>query len=262
LERKKSCVQARLMWPRIILQAVVATTWTLSMVAPGSAQAQDRYESAGVVMATREAQLSSSIAGKIEHLTLEEGDSFEVGDVVVEFDCQRAEAELRAAQGSVDIAGAQLRAQKELQSYNAGGTLNVEVATAELAIAEARRDMLSVVTEECIVRAPFSGRVLEKLVNQYEMTTEGQPMLRVFDDTALNIELIVPSIWLRWLRPGARFDFTVIELDRSFSATVASIAAAVDPVSQSVNVWGQFDVPNPGVQAGMSGRALFQNPGE
>ena len=250
------------MWPRIILQAVVATTWTLSMVAPGSAQAQDRYESAGVVMATREAQLSSSIAGKIEHLTLEEGDSFEVGDVVVEFDCQRAEAELRAAQGSVDIAGAQLRAQKELQSYNAGGTLNVEVATAELAIAEARRDMLSVVTEECIVRAPFSGRVLEKLVNQYEMTTEGQPMLRVFDDTALHIELIVPSVWLRWLKPGARFDFAVIELDRSFSATVDSIAAAVDPVSQSVNVWGQFDVANPGVLAGMSGRALFQNPGD
>lgn len=232
------------------------------MVAPGSAQDQGRYESAGVVMATREAQLSSSIAGEIKYLELEEGDSFEAGDVVVEFDCQRAEAELRAAQGSVDVAGAQLRVQKELQSYNAGGTLDLEVAVAELAIAEARRDMLSAVTDECIVRAPFSGRVLEKLVNQYEMTTQGQPMLRVFDDTALRIELIVPSVWLRWLKPGARFDFTVVELDQSFSATVASIAAAVDPVSQSVNVWADFDVANPDVLAGMSGRALFQNPGE
>ena len=213
-------------------------------------------------MATREAQLSSAISAEIKHLTLEEGDNFEVGDVVVEFDCQRAEAELRAAQGSVGVADAQLRVQKELQSYNAGGSLNVEIAIAELAIAEARRDMLSAETDACVVSAPFTGRVLEKLVNQYEMTTEGQPMLRVFDDTALQIELIVPSVWLRWLKPGARFDFTVFELEQSVPATVTSIAAAVDPVSQTVDVWGQFDDADPGVLAGMSGRALFPNPGE
>lgn len=262
MEPTKSRGLVRWFRAEVSFRAALIALGAFSLAATGSAEAQDRYESAGVVVATREAQVSSSISGKIERLSLKEGDRFAAGDVLVEFDCRRADAELRAAQGSVDVASAQLRVQKELQSHNAGGSLNLEIATAELAIAEAQRDTLSALAEECVVRAPFSGRVLDKLVNQYEMTTEGQPMLRVFDDSSLQIELIVPSIWLRWLKPGAPFDFTVYELDQTFSATVTSIAAAVDPVSQTVDVWGQVDVSNPEVLAGMSGRALFAHPGE
>ena len=80
------------------------------------------------------------------------------------------------------------------------------------------------------------------------------------DDSTLEVDLIVPSTWLRWVNKGTRFEFDVDELGRSYTAQVDRLGAKVDAVSQTIKITGSF-VDRPGnVLTGMSGTAKFTPP--
>jgi hypothetical protein len=83
-------------------------------------------------------------------------------------------------------------------------------------------------------------------------------LLGIMDDSALELELIVPSKWLVWLKPGANFSVYIEDVERSFDAEVMSIAARIDPVSQSVKIKGRIVGAHRELLAGMGGRAKFE----
>jgi len=76
------------------------------------------------------------------------------------------------------------------------------------------------------------------------------------------VELIVPSAWLVWLKPGQRFDLRVDETGATLPGEVVLPGAKVDPASQSVKVTAKLtgDGVPPGMVAGMSGTAVFPAP--
>ena len=65
---------------------------------------------------------------------------------------------------------------------------------------------------------------------------EGAKMMSIYDDSAFEIETILPSNWLAWLKPGYPMTITVDEIGGSYQARVSRIAGVVDPVSQSVKI--------------------------
>lgn len=83
----------------------------------------------------------------------------------------------------------------------------------------------------------------------------------IIDDGRLELELVVPSHWLRWLKSHQKFRFQVEETGAEHDAIVDRIGAEVDPVSQTVKVYGKLlgDIEN--TLSGMSGIALFSNRG-
>ena len=56
--------------------------------------------------------------------------------------------------------------------------------------------------ERCTIKAPYSGRIVEVLANEYESVDADTKLLSILNDKALEIELIVPSKWLGWLKNG------------------------------------------------------------
>ena len=79
----------------------------------------------------------------------------------------------------------------------------------------------------------------------------------VLDDSSLEIELVLPSSTLSWLKRKSAFTFTVDETHREYPAKVKEIGANVDPASQTVKVVGSFGSLPADVLAGMSGTAQF-----
>jgi multidrug efflux pump subunit AcrA (membrane-fusion protein) len=77
------------------------------------------------------------------------------------------------------------------------------------------------------------------------------------DDTSLEIELVLPSSSLSWLKRKAPFTFTVDETRKGYQARVKEIGANVDAASQTVKVTGVFDAFPTEVLSGMSGSAKF-----
>lgn len=84
--------------------------------------------------------------------------------------------------------------------------------------------------------------------------------LEILDDRSLEVELIAPSRWLAWLKPGYAFTVHIDETDKTYPADITRVGGRVDPVSQTIKVFGEIRGEATELMAGMSGRANIPPP--
>ncbi len=216
----------------------------------------------GVVRPQSKAIISADFQAAVAATNFKEGDRFRKGDLIIEFDCRRHQAELAAAEAQTLEMKLALENNVTLDKYKAVGKSDLEISRARVKRTEAEASGLRARLDQCKVVAPFDGRIEELGIHVHEMPAPGKPFLTIIEDQKLEIELIVPSGWLKWLKPETAFVFTVDETQTVFPARVSRIAAAVDPVSQTVKVMGFFDTDAAasGILSGMSGAAQFDEP--
>lgn len=228
---------------------------------PLNAQEANQLPIRGVVRALNTAAISTDLVVPIKALPFREGQSFKKGDILVSFDCARLIAERATLQAERRIQSLTYQNNQTLLKHRAIGEFEVQISQAKVAKADAQIKRLEVRISQCNVRAPFDGRIEEELVRQYETPKSGVPYIKIIESGASEIELIVPSKWLAWLKIGAKFNFTVDETGKSFNGIVSQLGAAVDPVSQTVEVKGKLINADDSVLVGMSGAGQFDQPG-
>lgn len=79
----------------------------------------------------------------------------------------------------------------------------------------------------------------------------------ILDTSRLEVKMIVPSRWLTWLKPGARFSIRIEELGRVYPARVVRLGARIDPLSQTIPLSGEIVGHHEELLPGMSGTAGF-----
>ena len=204
--------------------------------------------------------LSSEISARIDRIATRIGERFGKGDVLVEFDCAVERAQLARAAAVETQASKTLAISKRLASLKSIGKLEVDSAAAEVEKATAEHAVAQASVEKCKILAPFAGVTVEQRAREFQYASPGEPLLEIVDDTDLEIELIAPSRWLAWLRPGVPFTVHIDELDRSYPASVTRIGGRVDAVSQSIKVIGKIDGEAAGLLPGMSGSVQISPP--
>lgn len=198
--------------------------------------------------------LSSEIAGRIDRLPLKEGMAFKAGQLLASFDCAVEKARVRRAKAQATAARKKLSVAERLLEFNSSTALETEVAAAELAKAQAEVHAEAAIVSKCRLEAPFAGKVAEVSVFRHQFVKAGQPLMRVIDDSALEVEFLAPSSWLSRLRPDQVFDIEVVETGTKHSVRVARLGADIDPVSHSIKVVGEIAERPRGLMAGMTGR--------
>jgi multidrug efflux pump subunit AcrA (membrane-fusion protein) len=133
----------------------------------------------------------------------------------------------------------------------------LEISEAEAKKARAAIRIAELNVRSCRIAAPFSGRVVGVMVNEHENVFPNDKLVSLLDDTSLEIELVLPSSSLSWLKKKSPFSFTVDETRRGYAAKIKEIGANVDAASQTIKVIGAFDKLPSEVLAGMSGTAQF-----
>lgn len=204
-----------------------------------------------------EVVLSSELSARIEQLPLREGDAFVAGDLLVGFDCALFRAQLQKSQATLEGAEQLARINQRLAELNSVGELEVQQAQARLNESRAEVSYMQTMVGRCAITAPYSGRVAKRMAAPQQYVTPGTPILGIVDTSQLELQMIVPSRWLAWLKPGSRLSVLVDELNKSYPARIVRIGARIDPVSQSVTVIATIDGKQPGLLPGMSGWARF-----
>lgn len=214
----------------------------------------------GIVKAVHEATLSSDLGYRITEMPFREGQAFRKGDTLVAFDCDALNAELKSAEARLSAEQVTAQNNAKLQQYNAIGRYEVNLARAKVDQAAADVEVIRVRTDQCAIKAPFDGRVSTRSANVAELTDRTRPIMQIVSDRDLEIEMLLPADWLRWLKTGETFSMRVEESAVSITAQVSQIAPAVDPVSQTVKVIGRFTGDRSAVLPGMSGPVRFTIP--
>lgn len=215
----------------------------------------------GLVRAVEQAQIATDLQTRVAKIGFQEGERFRKGDVIVEFDCRKQRAELTASEATLLEMTLTLDKYRLLQRAQAAGKNDLEIAEARAAKASAETQGLRSHLEQCVLKAPYDGRVLEMNLHAHESPQPGKPFVGIISDGALEIDLIVPSDWLRWLAVGEQTTFTVDETKTDFLISVSRIGASVDAISQTVKIVAVFADPPAKVLSGMSGTAIFTHAG-
>ncbi len=232
----------------------------LMLTSPAVAIADESLPVRGIVRPVQETTISTDLFARVATLGIHEGDAFRAGQTLVEFDCAGYRAERKAAVAEHLANKLEYDNKLVLEKHSAIGRHEINVALALTQKAAAEIERLDARISQCTIKAPFQGSVADLFVHEHEMPAAGSPIIRIIDDTELEIDLIVPSDWLSWLNKGARFSFTVDETSRKYEGNVIRLGASVDPVCQTIEVRANFIGRPHGVLAGMSGSATFIPP--
>ena len=244
-----------------LLVTIALMTGIGSGVAWCSEQAASLVEVRGIVRAVDQAMISTDLAVRAAKINFQEGERFRAGDVIVEFDCRKQRADLAAAEAQLLEMTLTLDKFQLLAKAQAAGRNEIEIAQARAAKATAEANGLTARLDQCVLVAPYAGRVVELTLHALETPQPGHPFIGIVSDGALEIDLIVPSTWASWLKVGEPFGFLVDETKIRHEVSVKRIGAAVDAISQTIKIVAEFKSPPGTVLPGMSGTAQFQRAG-
>lgn len=204
-----------------------------------------------------ETVLSSELSAKISSIPFREGDTFKLGQLLVSFDCSLQRAQLAKAAASAEAARETFKVSQRLNQLDSIGSLEVQQAAAKAKEADAEAAAMQAMVEKCSLAAPFSGRVAKVHAKQHQYVAPGQALLEILDTQRLELQMIVPSKWVAWLKVSSRFNIHVDELARTYTGRIVRLGARIDPVSQSISLAGQVEGQHPELLPGMSGWASF-----
>ncbi len=243
----------------LILASLVVSTpsWSADINTYASLSKDVKKQQArGVLQAGQTAEIAAGMSGRLLRADYKPGQSFQSGALLARFDCTRQDAELTALDQAHKTLTAKYENTSELFNLGAAGQLDVTIASSEMQQAAAERNALKARLKDCSVYAPYAGYITERHVSAFETPQVGQPLYSIQRIGTLELSVIAPSKWMRWMKVGQKFNFTVDETGETFKAKIIRTGASVDPVSQTIELTAKPTSKTKSL-AGMSGIAYF-----
>jgi RND family efflux transporter MFP subunit len=275
-------------WIGAACAAVLAAIWLLGAgkIEPGLLSPQHRGNSAlpvasvkaEVVPITREfvgtiqsrslVDAGSRVTATVGEVRVRAGSRVKPGDVMVVLDSADLRARLRESQGALAAARADLSRTaadhtrfKALYEKGSVTAREFEAAQAAYDAARGRADQAqaSVAAAQAalaygVVRSPVVGVVAQRMVEPGDMAVAGKPLVRLYDTSALRVEVEVPELLARHVALGSHIDVRVDASGANFRTDVNEIVPMADAASRTIVV--RAPVPSDlGLKPGMFARA-------
>lgn len=201
-------------------------------------------------MPNEDVKVSALVPGRVNAVSVAEGDNVRQGQVIAELDRQPIDDQRRQAVAAVDQAKAQvenarLNLQRNQQLFERGIAAGKEVedARAQVAAAQAGLDTANATLstanrniERASVRSPISGQVVKRMVSVGEQVdgTAAQPIAEIANLDRLELAANVPAEYLSRVKINQSAAIaTDAYPDRTFTGTVIAIAPAVDATTNA-----------------------------
>ena len=226
----------------------------IKLMTVGSALTGQMRKLPGTVRATDRVNLAFQVAGPLVELPVKEGQRVKKGDLLARIDPQDYETNLRNAKGTiakakagVDYAVAEYKRYLNVKATDAGAVsdsiVNLKytaqnVARADLQSAEAALAAAQDQLNYTQLRAPFTGVIARKYVDNYQEVTVKEPILSLQNMTDVEVLVDVPEsmmVPIRKAKPRMFADFAA-DPSRSFELKIKEVALLADKLTQTYQV--------------------------
>ncbi len=201
---------------------------TLTITPPDN---DNLHEFSGVVEAAREAELSFRVAGKLKKLAVKEGDRVEKDQLLAQLDPTDYEIQLKSHKAEFSKAEADFQRAKQLIETDVISRSNYEqlkmqrdTSSSTVAAAQQKVTYTS-------LKAPFSGRIATRHVENFEEVGAKQKIYTLHDPTAFTIKVDIPeSIMIRAKEDAKPEVYAVFSQfpERKFPLTISEVSTQAD----------------------------------
>jgi RND family efflux transporter MFP subunit len=228
----------------------------------------------GRIRAIQQADMAFEVPGKIIEFRFKEGEQVREGEVLARLDDRDYQARLDSARAQANNARVNFERAQKLFEEGALAALERDRRRTTYDTAEADLREATKAVEDTSLRAPFSGVMARKLVEDFENVRAKQTVLILQDESHLEIrvnvperdmtrgrsEEIDPEAVTRRIKP--RVIVTAIP-DREFPARVKQVAMIADPTTRTFEATFVIDRPTDvSVLPGMTAKVIISAPAE
>lgn len=177
------------------------------------------------------------------------GDAVKAGQVLATLDCRGASAETQAtaararalAERQGALAGELARTQQMAEGgFTAPSDLErlsarSGAAAAELAAMRASLQVRSLAVDDCVLRAPFSGEIAERLADPGAYVRPGSPVVKLIDRSTVRATASAPESDFELLAPGRAVDIAVVATGQRVRGEISRRAPGADSATRTVD---------------------------
>jgi RND family efflux transporter MFP subunit len=220
-----------------------------------------------VLFPYRKAVIASRIDSVITRYGYKPGENFTKGASIVKLDSGYYRQILLKAEAVLMEAETQLRFSEKIYQRNMGlyqdgalgsqelerSKLDNEIAKSKLRLVRVTVKMAQLNVNFCNITAPFSGKLIRKILFEHEFVKTGQPVMEIIDDHKLLAFMHLRSSRINAVKIGAKMKFRIDETGVEHEGTVYEIAGVIDPGSRTFEVKVVLDNKTRTLAPGMSG---------
>jgi len=220
----------------------------------------------GVLAANERAELAANASGRVVQLFVEIGQRVKAGAPIAQLDARSAVFSAREARANVQTAADQLSASKKdcdryqgllakgaitQQEYDrATGQCEIQ-SSSELAV-RARAAQASQTVSDSTVRAPFSGKIADRLIHVGEYVRPDTKVVTLLSDDQLRLRLTVPERDIFGVKEGLSVRFETAGIPgQTFQATLKFIGGEVRERTRDLVVEAVVDNRDGALMPGM-----------
>jgi membrane fusion protein (multidrug efflux system) len=195
----------------------------------------------GSLRAVRGADLGAQASGVVDRISFESGNDVQKGAVLLRLRPNDDPAKLAQLEATATLAGQTLKRDREQLAAQAISQATVDTDVANLKTSQAQVAQQAALIEEKIVRAPFTGRLGIRQIDEGQYLSAGTSIVTLQALDPIFIDFYLPQQELANLKSG---EAVTAEVDAypgvSFPGVIASINSKVDSASRNVQVRGSF----------------------
>jgi len=186
-------------------------------------------------------RLGFMVAGKINFIAAEEGDSLRAGELLASIDPESYQIAKVMADAQVDQLQDDYDRLKELYNRNSLSESDLVKITMSLRAAKAQQRLQAKNLRDSKLYSPIDGILIRKGVEEGEIIDKGLQLFAVSDISKVKVLGAIPEMELRYMSVGSDAFVYVASVDSTFTGQIVEIGALADPATRTFSVKIELD---------------------
>jgi len=200
------------------------------------------------------ANVPAELAGRVAQVEVEPGSRVAKGGELVHLDDEIATSDYRRAEARLAELQRLLAEAETLGKSSVVSRTQVEAVRAEMRLADAEEDAARARLERHIIRAPFDGSIVERLVQVGEAVNANQPVVRMVDTSRLRVVFYVNERDVASFPSGTSVRLRLPAAPgQVFEAPVLHVAQASDEATRLFRVEAALENADLALRGGLTG---------
>lgn len=209
-------------------------------------------EALGTLEPNEQVDLSLNASDRITALYFEDGERVRAGKTLLSLAQREQTALVESAEADVEEATRQLERVVRLAEAEAVSQSELDRAQRDLDSAEANLRALQSRQKDRVLVAPFDGILGFRRVSVGSFVRPGDVVATLIDDSEMNLDFDVPSLFTRSIQPGTAIIAETDDLPGEvFEGTIATLDNRIDPVTRSIRARAKLPNPDQFLRSGM-----------
>ena len=203
----------------------------------------DDAQAVGSLRSRQGVMLRPEVSGRVTQLNFRDGERVRKGQLLVQFDDQLPQAQVKQSLAELSIAQANHKRNQELLAQNFVSQRSLDESAANLEVAQAKLALARATAERLKILAPFDAIAGIRNVNVGDYLKDGTDIVNLEDIDTVFVDYRLPERFQGKVKPGLK---AAVELDalpgRKFEARVQAVDPLIDANGRSIGV--RASIPN------------------